>query len=718
MVKNTRWVSVSILFILIFTLGTVQIEAESDARHPFSGHLDYLYILNVLPERQLSPQESVKYLDYFIYIEQLFNGRKSPIYDLSGKIEIPEGQLITYQDALSIAGMFLGYNKESSYTQVQDLTQQLKKSALDPINGYEMAYIFYTLLYTQRNGSFQTVIEERYLVGSDELVASRVMQITDGDIVLEDHGRFPLANNLQTFIVKDEKYKPSGFSSVAVGMKNLKFLFNESGEVQTILIKENKLPEKIRVLLSQNLNKLGGSLSYDFDSMMIKATQPFKIITREKGVDQVILVAETGEVVNFSNSNGLIRVVCGTFETTVSNRIYLKSYYNHSINFDPLLSTPRQQNIPVYAGILEIMLSNTPGYLYLVNELPMEVYLKRVVSSQIPLSWGKEAFKVQAVAARSYAMMQMTRAKFNDKSANIDDSNASQLYNAGVNIDHPDLTAAIDETRGIVATYYGNVIDAVFFSTSGGHTANNEEVWHNDRTKEFPGTPIPYLRAKSQVLKPVSLDLTKESHALVFFKNSDVEAYDSASPYYRWRIVLSREELENTISKNLPLREKADQALGTDFVQTIEGEPIDLTIDQFSIGTLKELRVAKRGEGGNIMVLDIISTNGTYRVMKEYNIRFLIRPTKEMTGSEADVILYRNDGSTIANYSILPSAFAVFEPSRDSNGELERVIIYGGGNGHGVGISQWAIRGMVHLGYTYEEILKNFYTDIELEKVY
>jgi stage II sporulation protein D len=213
-------------------------------------------------------------------------------------------------------------------------------------------------------------------------------------------------------------------------------------------------------------------------------------------------------------------------------------------------------------------------------------------------------------------------------------------------------------------------------------------------------------------------NLTNEGEVAAFLKRNTDASFDAKAPFYRWTVTLTRNELEKTLTKGLIEREKADRALGTDFVQTLQGTPVDPANAKFSIGTLKDLKVIERGEGGNIMTLEIVTSNGTYRVKKEYNLRLVIRPRKDYTGSAADLPLVLHDGTVLQNYSLLPSAFATFEMHRTADGALESVTIYGGGNGHGVGMSQWAMRGMVEAGYSIEDIIQHFYRGAKVETVY
>lgn len=702
-------------FVCLFAT-TGLLKAEAGLVHQFADEVEKMMILQIIPETGWKAEEPVTYREFMAAGQNLINGRGENMFvnDLVSELDQPD-QPIVYKDALQYASFFLGYISEDGVSKVKELTPKLIKGDQDQITGYDLAYIFHNLLYTTRRGQDVTLLEERYIMGSQELTLSKVLQISDTEIVLEDEGIFLMVEGVQAFLL-GEKIEPLSFSRIAVGMSGLKFLFNDEGQVQTILVKELVYPELIRVLISSQLSKWGSSQSYDFEEIQIKAIQPFKIISHQGNDDEIEFVVESEEVITFTNQNGQVQFTVGADEATglISKRVYLKFFHPATKEFT-LLSTERRGLNPTYAGTLEII-PGLEGQLYLINELPIEWYLKKVVPSEVPITWSQEAFKVQAVCARSYAISQIQGGRFEDKSANVDDSTTSQVYNNAN--EHLGVNEAIVETRGIVPMYNDEVIDAVFSSTSCGSTANNEDVWHDWRTKAYPGTPIPYLRARSQLIDTELPDLTMEENALAFFKDMEVKAFDAVSPYYRWRIELTREELENTINKNLPGRERADGILGTDMIQTITGTPVVAEGANFSIGTLQDLRVVRRGAGGNMMILDIVGSNGTYRVMKEYNIRFVIRPRRDMTGSIDDVILHRYDGSTYRNYSILPSAFAAFEIERDQDDQITKVTIYGGGNGHGVGMSQWGMKGMADQGYMFEEILKNYYTDIELQKIY
>jgi len=95
-------------------------------------------------------------------------------------------------------------------------------------------------------------------------------------------------------------------------------------------------------------------------------------------------------------------------------------------------------------------------------------------------------------------------------------------------------------------------------------------------------------------------------------------------------------------------------------------------------------------------------------IQTEYNIRYILND-----GSSA---VRRADGSTVSSPTLLPSAFICLETEHDGE-YLASYRIYGGGYGHGIGMSQNGAKNMAESGFTYEEILKTYYKESEVEKL-
>ncbi len=136
----------------------------------------------------------------------------------------------------------------------------------------------------------------------------------------------------------------------------------------------------------------------------------------------------------------------------------------------------RKTMYPVYRGTLEIKLSKTnPNALRVINEVKMEDYLLQVLPSEMPESFGLEALKAQAVAARTYALNDYFNSRFKKEGFHVIDDTRSQMYN---NVDeNPDSTKAIKQTYGEVMLYNGKPIDAKYYSTSSGYGASAHNIW-------------------------------------------------------------------------------------------------------------------------------------------------------------------------------------------------------------------------------------------------
>lgn len=172
-------------------------------------------------------------------------------------------------------------------------------------------------------------------------------------------------------------------------------------------------------------------------------------------------------------------------------------------------------------------------YFHLINEIGIEEYLYSVVPSEMPASWPLEALKAQAIAARSYTIHRYERNQDADYHLLATIMHASYR---GVTWEHTRSIQAVDATRGVVATYNGRAIDAVYSANSGGHTEDASFVW---------GWEIPYLQGVKvgEIQQPFPLT----PHALDEWLRNPAPSYSLPQQYgstdaYRWtRILLPHE---------------------------------------------------------------------------------------------------------------------------------------------------------------------------------
>lgn len=184
--------------------------------------------------------------------------------------------------------------------------------------------------------------------------------------------------------------------------------------------------------------------------------------------------------------------------------------YAQSVRIEPareaLFGIAMQNEDPRrYAGDLHVSLDSDDGGLQLVNVVPIEEYVASVVATEYGLP-DLEGSKAMAVLARTYALH--STGKFGTEYQLVDDTR-SQVYRGQDVITSLSLRAA-QNTEGQVLTWRRRLIQAVYHSSSGGHTAHNEAVW--------PGAPVPYLRGKP-------------------------DPYGSQSPHAAWTTRVSRPEL-------------------------------------------------------------------------------------------------------------------------------------------------------------------------------
>lgn len=326
----------------------------------------------------------------------------------------------------------------------------------------------------------------------------------------------------------------------------------------------------------------------------------------------------------------------------------------------------------LYHGAFELT-KNSNGTFNLVNMIEVEDYLKGVVPNEMPVNFGLEALKAQSVAARNYVLSPRVKSSPN---YDVVDSVASQVY-FGANTEKELSNQAVEETEGIVAIYNWDLILAQYSSTAGGYTESFANAFSDPKTKEFPSNDKPYLQARPDIIGQTPLN--SEEAASAYYK-SKPDAYDIRSPYFRWEREWSADELKNALETTLA----AQSATGFVHPAFKKGDKLD---------DLVELKVIRRGNSGKIIEMEVVTRSQKYKIFKELVVRRLL--TK--------------DGKA------LPSANVVFENNYDEDGNLLSVHAYGGGFGHGVGMSQYGAGFMgSEMHIPYEKILQHYYKGITL----
>jgi len=327
--------------------------------------------------------------------------------------------------------------------------------------------------------------------------------------------------------------------------------------------------------------------------------------------------------------------------------------------------------IAAYKGEIELSATKN-NKIQIINITDIEDYIKGVVPNEMPVNFGLETLKAQAISARGYAYRDSSL-----KNPNYDvcDTTGSQVFN-GYNSYDAISNKAVEQTMGQFALYNGNIILSLYSSTAGGYTENYENVFsQNGTVTKFPAEPIPYLKGVPDI--DFGRDLSDERNAKVFYETKP-ESYDINSPKYRWEYTWNIRDLENILAKNLI------KFSSSEFVRPHIKNRADF-------GTILNIDVPKRGVSGKAMYVRITTTKATFLIAKEIMIRRIFE--------------YDNKW--------LPSANIVFSRLFDGK-ELSGFKVTGGGFGHGVGLSQYGAAGMAKKGFTYDKILKHYYSGISI----
>ena len=317
--------------------------------------------------------------------------------------------------------------------------------------------------------------------------------------------------------------------------------------------------------------------------------------------------------------------------------------------------------------------------LTIINHVKLDHYLYGVVPSEMPSSFPIEALKAQAIAARNYALRNVN--KHIKEGYNLCDTVHCQVY-SGLDWEKDSTNKAIDETKDMYIYYNGELIDAVYHSTSGGYTEDSNQVWGND---------FPYL-------KPVEDIYSKDS------PNSSWTLQISSSELNKRLVsagvnvgeVLDMEVLETTSAGRVQkLKVKGtlgEQVLGSSKIRAVLGSA-DLKSTWFS--------VRKEGHSGENNTAYVLDGNNEKADKINLNNAHIIDGQNKQTASRGIIsrVINRDNTETLGGLY---------------NHTDQYYIIEGKGYGHGVGMSQWGAKKMAEEGYSYEEILKHYYSGVDI----
>ncbi len=317
------------------------------------------------------------------------------------------------------------------------------------------------------------------------------------------------------------------------------------------------------------------------------------------------------------------------------------------------------RNTRLYAGSLRLQ-PNTYGTYSLVNQVPLEAYLRGVVPHEIGTTAASSVLQVQAILARTYALRNLRRFAVDNYQLCADTQ--CQVY-FGLGGANSATDAAIAATRGKVLTYQNELVDAVYSASTGGVTASFNDVW------EGPDRPYLVTRVDSVASKwDLSRQpLTNEQTARQFLKQT--KGFNEADQkWFRWQYSSSLTELNKDLHEYL--------------------KTLNSPLANFK--SIEQLKVVQRSPAGRVQKLRVTTDLGEIDLEK--------------------------DNILVAFYAPA-SLFFYFDPLLDNQKKLTGYAFSGGGFGHGVGLSQTGSYHLGKLGWSSDRILSFYYPGTQLQPI-
>ena len=354
-----------------------------------------------------------------------------------------------------------------------------------------------------------------------------------------------------------------------------------------------------------------------------------------------------------------------------------------------------------YRGCLRFAVNGT--VMTAVNVVDLEEYLYGVIPAEMPASYGEEALKAQTLAARTYAMTKLNAHKGSDYE--LCDTINCQVYK-GYSGENSKTNAIVDETEGEIICYNGTPIEAVFSASTGGYTENSENVWNS---------VVPYLRAVPEVGEYGNNTWTKtltlsQLDSLLSAKGENIGSAQD--------IVITKISTGGRVQEMKIVGTSGSVTLTKENIRTyFSGACGSLPSKMFTIngkggdpssGSRSVQRQATKSSSTGSLTSSAAAngitakTEGTLSAMNGKNLKLDGLSVSENTNSNQNTPVISTGDYQIydVNISTVENGTFVFE---------------GSGNGHGVGLSQNGAQGMAQQGYSYEEIIKHYYTGVTIE---
>lgn len=369
----------------------------------------------------------------------------------------------------------------------------------------------------------------------------------------------------------------------------------------------------------------------------------------------------------------------------------------------------------IFPGDMNVQ-PNAYGTYTLINQVPIEQYLRGVVPHEIGPSAPRNAIEAQAILARTYALRNLRRFEIDDYELCADTQ--CQVY-FGIADTDSGSDAAIAATASQVLTYNDELVDALYSSTTGGITARFTDVW-NGEDRPYLTPVIDSLRTRWDL---AARPLSNEANFRAFIA-LDSGFNEEEWPTFRWNRTATLAEMDEVLKRYLRNRQ----------------HPLA------DYNTLTAMTVLERAESGRVQKLRVDTDMGSFELIKDESVKALVPPRSLLfyvepimtvpEGTEADEAessqpTTENDAvpgastgekTTPKTAEDLVDSMLGGEDNRANTKQNAEPVLtgfrfVGGGFGHGVGMSQTGAYNLGEQGYSHQQILQFYYPGTVLQPI-
>jgi len=371
-------------------------------------------------------------------------------------------------------------------------------------------------------------------------------------------------------------------------------------------------------------------------------------------------------VAEFTNGNGETWYSI-TDEQGVSSWVPASSAKVASVSSLPIGKAPNGRE---YRGSFNVVKSGAT--VQIVNRLDLENYLKGVIPNESPASWHIESLKAQTVAARSYTL---------SKAGILSSTTKDQMYK-GYSSEHKNSNAAVEATNGLVLRANGKLVQAYYYSTSGGRTANIGEVWNSTQVPHFVSVDdsieqSPYKNWSVNI--PVSNILKKFGFASTDTL-LDIKLTKGGSNGEVTAVTAVTSSGQKTITGNETVMRNV----------FLDANNASLKSSWFDISFTKPT-------GGTDLAIQGAKSSSEVTSLEGMSVQTV---TGTVTIPDGTVKVQTNEG-IISTTGVTG---------------VQTVTVKGKGYGHRIGMSQYGAKARAEAGWAYDRILKHYYQGTTIEK--